>query len=194
MLRDKSELVELVRREGYSRRDVPFRLSSGETSYDYVDGKRALADGRVLAMVCETVISLAQELPVEFDAVGGPTMGADAIVHGVALLTGVHWFSVRKETKSHGKQKLIEGAELSDRWQVLLVDDVVTTGSSMLKALAAVEDAGAKIVLAVSLVDRGEAARGRFEAKGIPYEPLMTYRDLEMDPVGGIGHIKTASR
>ncbi len=194
LLHDKGELAALVLREGYIRRDEPFRLASGETSRDYIDGKRALANGRVLAAVCDRVVSLAQSLGVGFDAVGGLTMGADAIVHGIAARSKVYWFSVRKELKSHGNQKLIEGVELAPGMRVLLVDDVVTTGSSILQALEAIEDAGANVVLAVALVDRGEAARPKFEARGIRYEPLLTYRDLEIEPVGGIAPVETASR
>lgn len=189
---DRGKLVDLVRRESHIRRDVPFRLSSGELSRDYIDGKRALAHGAALAFVCESVISRAKELAVEFDAIGGLTMGADAIAHGVALILGVQWFSVRKEEKEHGKQELIAGAELSPGTRVLLVDDVITTGSSILRALQAIRDEGAEVVLAISLVDRGEAARPQLEARGVLYEPLMTYRDLEIEPVGGIRHVEKA--
>src|SRR5438270_11064124 len=94
----RAELTEMVRCSGYERRDEPFQLSSGGWSHDYVDGKFAIANGDVLRRVCEAAIDVIGE---SFDAVGGPTMGADALAHGMALLSGAAWFSVRKEPKGH---------------------------------------------------------------------------------------------
>ncbi|MDQ3932656.1 MAG: orotate phosphoribosyltransferase [Actinomycetota bacterium] len=182
---DRGKLAELVSR-ALIRSDDPIRLSSGDWSHDYIDGKRALAPGEILAFACNAVISRADELGATFDAVGGLTMGADPIAHGVALLAGATWFSIRKELKPHGNPKLVEGAELSSSSRVLLVDDIVTTGSSILTAFDAIKAMAPEVVLAIALVDRGETARRRLTAQGVPYEPLLTYRDLEIDPVGGI--------
>ncbi|MDQ4130599.1 MAG: orotate phosphoribosyltransferase, partial [Actinomycetota bacterium] len=92
----------------------------------------------------------------------------------------------------HGDPKLVEGAELSPGVRVLVVDDVTTTGSSILKALEAVRGAGAEVVAAITVVDRGEAARAKIAASGVPYEPLLTYQDLEIEPVGGVAPAETA--
>ena len=110
-------------------------------------------------------------------------MGADAIAHVVSLISGCDWFAVRKEAKKHGKQRLIEGADIAGS-DILLVDDIVTTGGSILKALEAVKDSGATVTFATCLIDRGEAARERLHEAGVPYEPLLTYRDLGIEPVG----------
>ncbi|MDQ4131294.1 MAG: orotate phosphoribosyltransferase [Actinomycetota bacterium] len=193
MVAHRDELIDLVRRKGLITRDVAdFRLSSGEWSRDYIDGKRALSDGADLALACDAVIACAAELGVEFDAVGGLTMGADPIAHGVALISGVPWFSVRQEPKRHGDPKLVEGAALSPGVRVLVVDDVTTTGSSILRALEAVRGEGAEVVAAIALVDRGEATRVKLVAAGVPYQPLLTYHDLEIEPVGGVAHAETA--
>jgi len=112
-------------------------------------------------------------------------MGADAIAHAVAVLTDKRWFSVRKEPKRHGKQKLIEGAELVAGERVLVVDDVVTTGKSISQAIDAIEKEGALVVLAISLVDRGEPSQGHLAAREIPYEPLLTSKDLGIEAVRG---------
>ncbi|MDQ4149981.1 MAG: orotate phosphoribosyltransferase [Actinomycetota bacterium] len=175
--------MDLIRRLGYERRQQPFQLSSGEWSHDYIDGKRALASGESLKHVAEAVIQEAARAGVSFDAIGGPTMGADPTAHAVAVLTGTKWFSVRSKAKAHGKQKLIEGAELKPGMKVLLVEDVVTTGKSILDALDAVAGTGVEVVLALAIVDRGESARKLFEEKGVEYRALSTYEDFDIEPV-----------
>lgn len=180
----RKTVMRLVRELGYVRREQPFQLSSGEWSRDYLDGKRALSSGENLRLAAECIVAIASDAGVGFDAVGGLTMGADHISHAVAVVSGAAWFSVRKEAKEHGKQQLIEGAHLGPGTRVLLVDDVVTTGSSMVKALDAVEEAGATVTLAVSLVDRGEQSRRRLRERGVRYEPIATYEDFGIEPVG----------
>src|ERR1700731_1587993 len=86
-----------VIKRGHEHSDVPFKLASGQTSQHYIDGKHAVDTGARLAVVCLSVVDLAAERQIEFDAVGGLTMGADALAHGVAMVTGKAWFSVRKE-------------------------------------------------------------------------------------------------
>jgi orotate phosphoribosyltransferase len=179
----REAVVTLVRR-GHVRRDEAFQLSSGDWSHHYVDGKRALAAGHDLRVAAEAVVALAQARAITFDAVGGLTMGADPLAHAVAVVSGARWFSVRKEAKQHGRGRLIEGAELAPGTTVLLVEDVVTTGRSVLQALDAVEAAGGRAVLTVTLLDRGEAARAAMAARGVVYEPLATYRELGIPPVG----------
>lgn len=170
---------------GYERREEPFRLSSGKPSRDYIDAKFAMSQGERLRTVCDALLDLAEERGVTFTAVGGLTMGADAVAHAVAVLKGCDWFSVRKEAKGHGKQSLVEGARLNQESTVLLVDDVVTTGGSILQALDAIEDTGARVVLAVSLCDRGTEARGRLAARKVPYDAVVTFEDLGIEPVSG---------
>lgn len=181
----KRKILTILFERGYEHREEKFRLSSGEWSHDYVDVKRALSDGIGLRAAGEALIQLASSKGLEFDSVGGLTMGADALAHSVALISGVRWFSVRKEAKSHGRQKLIEGSEIASGERVFLVDDVVTTGASIIKALEALEPIGAKVVLASSLLDRGNQAAGVLERKGVDYTPLLTYKDMNIQPVGG---------
>jgi orotate phosphoribosyltransferase len=180
----RKAIMRLIEELGYERREQPFQLSSGEWSRDYFDGKRALSSGDNLKLAAECVVALASDAGITFDAVGGLTMGADPIAHAVAVVSGTEWFSVRKQAKQHGKQQLIEGAHLGAGTRVLLVDDVVTTGSSILKALDAVEEAGATVALAVSLVERGDQSRRRLSERGVRYEPITTYEDFGIEPVG----------
>jgi orotate phosphoribosyltransferase len=180
----RNAVVKIVQENGLERRDPPFTLASGELSHDYMDGKRALASGANLRMACMALIELANEQGAEFDAVGGLTLGADAFSTGIAMLTDKKWFVVRKQVKDHGKGQRVEGAALGPGIRVLLVDDVVTTGGSILDALEVVLATGAEITLAVTLVDRGDAAAKKFADLGVPYQPLITYKDLGIVAVG----------
>ncbi len=184
LARLRAEVLAVLRERGWVRRAEAFQLSSGDWSRDYVDGKRALAGGAELRLAAEAVVAQAAAAGAGFDAVGGLTMGADPLAHAVAVVSGARWFSVRKESKQHGRGRLVEGAELGPGTSVLLVEDVVTTGRSILQALDAVEATGATVVLAVALLDRGETAGPAVRARGVPYAPLATYRDLGIDPVG----------
>jgi orotate phosphoribosyltransferase len=177
-------VITIVKEHGLEHREEPFRLTSGELSHDYMDGKKALARGDHLRTACEAIVALAADEGLEFDAVGGMTLGADSFSHGIAVLTGKPWFVVRKQAKEHGTTQRIEGAALGPGTRVLLIDDVATTGGSILAALDAVRDAGATVALAVTLVDRGEQAAPKFAARGVRYRPLLTYRDLGIAPVG----------
>lgn len=178
-------VVRLLRERGYVWREEPFQLTSGQWSHDYVDGKRALSSGTDLKLAAEALVSLAAEEDVAFDAVGGLTMGADPLAHAVAVISGASWFSIRKEAKGHGRKRRIEGASIGPGTSVLLVDDVISTGGSLLQALEAVEEAGATVVLATTLLDRGDSIGPILAERGVRYRPLSTYRDLEIAPISG---------
>ncbi|HEX2700200.1 MAG TPA: phosphoribosyltransferase family protein [Acidimicrobiales bacterium] len=177
------QVVEIVRDRGLVRLPEPVVLASGQTSRDFVDGKAALRRGADLELACRAVLDVVAG--TAFDAVGGLTMGADHLAHGVAILSGSEWFVVRKEPKGRGTNKLVEGAQVGPGTKVLLVDDAVTSGGSIQKAHDAIVATGAAVVAAVTLVDRGEVAAPYFKEKGIPYAALVTYRDLGIEPVGG---------
>lgn len=181
----RRELIEIVRRNGVRRLDEPVVLASGELSRDFVDGKAALARGSDLRVACEVLLERVRDLQVEFDAVGGLTMGADQFAHVVAVLADKQWFVVRKQPKGRGTNQLVEGAQVGEGTRVLLVEDVVTTGGSIQKAYDAIVALGANVVSAVTLVDRGDVASAFFEERSVPYVALVTYRDLGIEPVGG---------
>lgn len=181
-LRDK--LLDIVLREGYLRLEEPIQLRSGEWSHDFIDGKRALAEGEDLEIACKALMEMLAERGVNFDAVGGLTLGADQFAHGTAIVAHKKWFVVRKEPKGRGTNRLVEGAELNSSVRVLLVDDVVSTGGSIKQAWQSIQDTGARIVAAVTLVDRGEVATKFFAEVGVPYLPLLSYQDLGIQPVG----------
>ncbi|MDA8045151.1 MAG: phosphoribosyltransferase family protein [Actinomycetota bacterium] len=176
----RNSLAELVRTAGYERRAEPFQLSSGGWSHDYVDGKFAVATGPALRQASEALVAL---LGDRFDSVGGPTMGADALAHGVAIVAGCSWFSVRKEPKGHGRQAWVEGARLGPGDRVVMVEDVVSTGASLLRAAEKVTDLGATVVAASALLDRSPRVVERFRAAGVAWAPLLTWEDLGIEPL-----------
>ena len=180
--------VLLIREHGHVYREEPFKLASGQYSHDYVDGKLAIDTGRRLRVVSTAMIELAQRQDMDFTHVGGLTMGADPLAHGIAMVADeadeVGWFSVRKEPKPRGREQWIEGSQLTRGDRVLLVDDVVTTGGSILKAYERVIEIGAEVIGVMPMVDRGEVARRAFSDLGVPYAPLVTYKDIEIAPVG----------
>lgn len=176
-------LVRIVVDKGLTRFDEPVRLASGAMSREFVDAKRALATGSDLTVACRAIVHLADELGIAFDAIGGMTMGADMFAHGVAMLADCGWFVVRKQPKDRGTRQQVEGSVLGPGTRVVMVEDTVTTGGSTLTALDVVRATGAEVVLVTALVDRGDAATAAFADLGVPYAPLLTYRDIGIDPV-----------
>jgi orotate phosphoribosyltransferase len=176
----RATLIDLVRSRGYERREEPFTLSSGATSHDYVDCRHVLATGEALRIVAEAVVAA---VDVEWDVVGGPTMGADPIAHAVAMVTGRDWLSVRKEAKSYARGALIEGHRLAPGERVLAVEDTVSTGASAIKAIDSITATGAVVVAATTILDRSPVVAARFAAAGIPWIPLLTWVDLGIEPL-----------
>jgi len=115
------------------------------------------------------------------DAVGGPTIGADPIAAAVAILSchrepPLKAFIVRKEAKQHGLEKMIEGPLLQEGDRVVIVEDVITTGGSVLKAIQEVEKLKAKVVRVVCLVDREEGAKETLASYN--YTPIFNLKEL----------------
>jgi orotate phosphoribosyltransferase len=180
----RRQLLTILKEKGLRRLPEPIQLSSGEMSRDFVDGKEALSHWTDLKVAAEAIVETLRANGIDFDAVGGLTLGADALAVAIASANDCRWFFVRKEPKKRGTNRLIEGAQIGVGDLVVLVDDAVTSGGSILQALDAAVAAGATPVAAVTLVDRGDIARPKFEARGIPYFPMVTYKDLEIVPVG----------
>jgi len=179
-------LIEVVKHKGHLVLDPPVQLASGDWSRHFLDAKRALADWGDVALAGTVITEAVAAQGIEFDAVGGLTMGADVLAHGVAATIGPggKWFSVRKQRKDRGTQRRIEGTQLEPGQRVLLVDDVVTRGDSILDALNAIRETGAEVVCAVALIERGEFGKEKFRAENIPFLSVMTYRDLGIPAVG----------
>ena len=172
------------------RLDAPIQLASGAWSSEFIDGKEALAEWRHLRLACESILGAVASDAHDFGAVGGPTMGADALAVGVAAVGDLRWFFVRKVPKQRGIRRWVEGAQVGPGDHVLMVEDIVTTGRSLLAAIDVVEQHGAQAVAAAALLDRGRIAAPEFERRGIAYYPMATYETLRIEPV----EVATVSR
>ena len=180
-----ARVLEIVERRGHLVLDEPVELRSGGRSRHFVDGKRALARGDDLRLAATALLELVRAEGVAFDAVGGLTMGADHLAHAMAVVAGdVDWFSVRKAAKGRGTNRRVEGAELGPQRRVVVVEDVITTGGSILEAVEVVRGTGATVVFATTVVDRGDEGSAALAAAGVPYRSLLTYRDLRIPSVG----------
>ena len=180
---ERDALVRIVVDKGLTSFDEPVTLASGAMSRDFIDAKRALARGSDLTVACRAIIAAADERGISFNAVGGMTMGADMFAHGVAMLADCGWFVVRKAPKDRGTRQQVEGSVLDATSRVLMVEDTITTGGSTLTALEVVRATGAEVVMVTAMVDRGDAAAVSFAAAGVTYAPLLTYRDVGIEPV-----------
>jgi orotate phosphoribosyltransferase len=165
-----------------SARRGEFTLSSGRTSTLYIDARLTTMSPDGLACIGPTALAAIDEAGWRPDAVGGLTLGADPVSYAIAYASAlvgrpVRAFTVRKEAKTHGTGRLIEGPFRSgDR--VVVVEDVITTGGSALRAAEALKAAGAEIVGVLAVVDREEGGREAIEAAGMPVVSLVRARDV----------------
>lgn len=152
-------------------------LSSGAVADYYVDMRRATLHHAAAPLVGRLLRELTDDW--SYDAVGGLTLGADPVAAAVLHAPGppVDAFVVRKAGKQHGLQRLIEGPDVTGR-PVLAVDDTSTTGASMLTAVEALREAGARVVGVATVVDRDTGAREAVETAGLPYRHVLGLADL----------------
>ena len=174
----KEELLELLKKDAYKKGD--FTLSSGKTSEHYVNCKPVTLSGRGL-----TLASLLMLMYVETDVVAGLTLGADPLVSGVSLVSAldrrlVNGLIVRKEAKGHGTQAWIEGPLPKEGTKITVLEDVITTGGSAIKAVKRLRDAGYEVNKVISIVDRQEDAEADIAMKlaGLELVSLFKLKEL----------------
>ena len=175
---DRDDLLALVRELAIVHGTVT--LSSGREADYYVDLRRITLSGRAAPLVGRVMLALTADL--DFDAVGGLTMGADpvaaAMLHAAAAQgRELDAFVVRKTAKAHGLQRQVEGPDITGR-RVLVVEDTSTTGGSPLEALAACRAAGATVAGVATIADRATGAAQKIEAEGVGYRSAYSLADL----------------
>ena len=132
-----------------------FTLSSGKKSNYYINMKKAITEPEILSTISKLIASKIDD--GDIDKVAGPALGAVPIATAVSLESGLPLLMIRKEKKGYGTSKLIEG-ELNENDNVVVVEDVSTTGGSLLKAIKAIQDNGGNVVRAFVVVDRQQVA------------------------------------
>jgi len=174
----KDELLKMLKENAYKKGE--FTLSSGKTSDHYVNCKPVTLTGRGLTLASMMLLE-----HVDTKVVAGMTLGADPLVSGVAVCSAldmrlVDALIVRKEAKGHGTKAWIEGREFPEGTKVTVLEDVVTTGGSAIKAATRLRDVGYKVERVVTIVDRqedGEASEF-MESAGLELKSLYTLKEL----------------
>jgi orotate phosphoribosyltransferase len=156
-----------------------FTLKSGKRSSWFLDSKQTVCRPDGLLLVADAALEV---MPENADAIGGLTMGADPVAFGIAAVAATRGrrlrsFSVRKDTKDHGVVGRIAGA-LEPGDQVVITEDTVTRGTSMLEAARVVREFGAEPVLLLAVVDRGGTCAAMAADEGIAFAALVTAADL----------------
>lgn len=183
----RDELWERLRRilveKSYERRRVI--LTSGRESDFYVDGKQTSLHPEGAYLIGLIVLRQLRSRQPWVEAVGGMTLGADPIVSAVTVVshlegTPIPGFIIRKEPKGHGTGQWIEGKKnLPPRASVAILEDVVTTGGTTLKAVERAEQEGLRVVRIIALVDREEGGAEAIAKAGFQLEPIFLRSDLE---------------
>lgn len=156
-----------------------FTLKNGQSSSWFLDAKQVACRPEGMLLMADAML---ERIPSDVDAIGGLTMGADPVAYAVAAIAATRGrmlrsFSVRKEAKDHGVTGRVAGAlEPGDR--VVITEDTVTRGTSLMEAVAVVREFGADPVLVTLVVDRGGTCAAMCEEAGIAYAPLLTAPDL----------------
>ena len=175
----KLSLLALLKKEALKKGD--FTLSSGKKSTYYLDGRVITLTPEGAYLVASIILGLIEGTGIT--AIGGPTLGADPIVGAIAALSHIEnkpvkTFIVRKAAKGHGAQRQIEGPALNNTDKAVLIDDVATTGGSLIEAKEALDKLGVRAEKAVVIVDRGEGAKENLSGAGLKLESIFTIKDL----------------
>jgi len=185
----RQELLQLIEQRALQR--GTFTLASGRTASFYLDAKQVVLDAQGAMLVGRAILERLQALGPLPDAIGGMSIGADPITAAAVTMAGVaglplKGFMVRKEPKGHGMKRYVEGP-VEPGQRVVIVEDVTTTGGSSLLAIDRAIEFGLKVERVVTVIDRLAGAAAAFAARDIPLEPLVTIRDLgiEPEPVSG---------
>jgi orotate phosphoribosyltransferase len=174
----EQQLLPLLRERCYKEGD--FVLSSGKRSKHYFDGKMIQMHSAGATLIGEIFYERTKDL--DFDAIGGLEIGAIPLTTSTVYAYHNHertmeGFIVRNKAKEHGTKKIIEGWSRPGS-RVVVVDDVVTQGGSVLKAIDAIRKAEETPILILALVDRLEGAEQAFQKAGIPYQAVFTIEDV----------------
>ena len=177
-MEERERLLELVRTRAL--RVGKITLSSGKVSDYYVDAREVVLDPEGAYLTGKLILDMIDRKAV---AVAGMTLGADPIVTAISVVGHLEGrklsaLIIRKEPKKHGTQKFVEGPALPEGSRVAVVDDVVTTGSSLVKSIERLRAEGYEPIQVVAILDRQEGGSQRLKAAGYDLESIFTREDL----------------
>jgi orotate phosphoribosyltransferase len=165
-----------------SAKQGQFTLASGKQSTFYIDARLTTMSPEGLSIIGPLGVATIRKTGWDVDAIGGLTLGADPISYAISYASAAsdhpfRAFTVRKEAKAHGTGKLIEGP-LRPGDRVVVIEDVITTGESALRAIEAVRNAKASVSGLMALVDREEGGRQAIEKAGVAVVSLVTASEI----------------
>jgi orotate phosphoribosyltransferase len=178
---DRTRLLKLLKDLSYEEGD--FVLTSGKRSSYYIDAKETTLNPEGMYLVGSLMYGMVKEIP-GIDAVGGVSIGGDPLVCAVLLASygakdTLKGFFIRKEPKGHGTNRWIEGGKnLRPAMNVVILEDVITTGGSSLKAIEATEKEGYTVKGVIGILDRLEGGKNTIESKGYMFKSIFTLNDL----------------
>ncbi len=181
---DRNALIQLLETEALQRGD--FTLASGKKANYYLDCRRITLHPQGANLIAEGMLDVIESFGELPDAVGGMAIGADPITASIVTIAGqrhlpLRGFMVRKEPKGHGMGKQVEGP-VEPGQRVVIVEDVITSGGSALKAVEAAQAFGLKVERVIGIIDRLAGGAEAFQAVGLELVTLTTIRDFGLEP------------
>ena len=154
-----------------------FTLASGAKSDYYIDIKKASTNPEVLRLIARLMAQKMRDEGIQADRIAGVVLGSVPLATALALETGIPYVMIRKEKKDHGTGKLIEG-DLNAGDRVLVVEDVITTAGSSIKAIGTLREAGAEVKYVISVIDREGGGAENLAEAGVDFRPLVKASEL----------------
>ena len=177
----KNQLLKILKKHSFKRKRVI--LSSGKSSNFYFDGRISSLMSSGAYLIADILLKMIKHDRI--NAIGGLTLGADPIIGATVALSAkkkhpINGFIVRKDEKKHGMKRKIEGPALKKSSRVVIIDDVVTTGSSTIQAIKAVQEIGCTIVRVIAVVDRCDGATENIAKHKCKLESIFTKDDFNV--------------
>lgn len=181
---NRDQLIELVRQ--HALQTGTFTLASGKTASYYLDCRLITLHPQGANLIAAGMLELINQIVPRPVAVGGMAIGADPITASIVTVEGarggsLRGFMVRKEAKDHGRGRQVEGP-VAPGDRVVIVEDVITSGGSAIRAVQAAREFGLNVVGAFGIIDRLAGGEAAFAAEGLKLQTLLTIRDFGIEP------------